>query len=64
MIQQEEIDACKARIKEFVNESTDAEFDAFVAEANKFGFRELTRKLMIVWVSGCYNHQRDTKNAH
>ena len=36
---------------------TDAEFDAFVAKANKYGFRELVRKLMIVWVSGCYSKQ-------
>lgn len=57
MNQREEIDRCKDRIKKFVNESTDAEFDEFVAEANKFGFRELVRKLMIVWVSGCYSKQ-------
>ena len=45
-----ELDLCKDRIKKFVDESTDEEFDALVAEANKFGFRELTRKLMLVWV--------------
>jgi hypothetical protein len=43
-----EMARCKARLKKFVEESTDAEFDALVAEANKLGFRELTRKLMIV----------------
>ena len=45
-----EIDRCKARIKKFIEESTDAEFDALVKEANKLGFRDLTRKLMNVWV--------------
>jgi len=54
---QREIDRCKALIKKFANESTDAEFDAFVAKANKYGFRELVRKLMIVWVSCCYSKQ-------
>lgn len=46
---QREMDRCKARIKKFIDDSTDAEFDALVAEANKFGFRDLTRKLMNVW---------------
>jgi hypothetical protein len=47
---QREMDRCKARIKKFIDQSTDAEFDALVAEANKIGFRDLTRKLMNVWV--------------
>lgn len=47
---QREMDRCKARIKKFIDKSTDAEFDALVAEANKFGFRDLTRQLMNVWV--------------
>ena len=50
---QTELEECKTRIKQFVETSTDAEFDALVAEANKVGFRELIRKLMIIWVSGC-----------
>lgn len=49
---QRELDACKRRVKKFINTSTDAEFDALVAEASKVGFRELSRKLMIVWVEG------------
>lgn len=55
---QRELDRCKARVKKFINKCTDAEFDALVAEANKVGFRELSRKLMIVWVEGA---KRDRK---
>ena len=43
---QRELDRTKARLKKFINTSSDAEFDALVAEANKVGFRELSRKLL------------------
>lgn len=45
-----ELKRCKVNVTKFVAESTDEEFDALVSEANKVGFRELTRKLMIAWV--------------
>ena len=47
-----ELAACKARLRRFIDSSSDAEFDALVAEASKAGFRELQRKLMIVWIEG------------
>lgn len=49
---EQEMEAVKSKIKEFINDSTDEQFDRLVAEANKLGFRELARKLMIVWVAG------------
>jgi hypothetical protein len=54
-----EMDRCKARIKKFVDQSTDAEFDALVAEANKFGFRNITRKLMNAWVGLAEHTNKD-----
>ena len=58
---QREMDRCKARIKKFIDQSTDAEFDALVAEANKFGFRDLTRQLMNVWVQLAANIDKKKK---
>ena len=56
---QREMDRCKAQLKKFINTSSDAEFDALVAEANKVGFRELSRKLLLVWIEGA---KRETSN--
>lgn len=58
---QREMDGCKSRIKKFIDQSTDAEFDALVAEANKFGFRDLTRQLMNVWVQLAANIDKKKK---
>ena len=58
---QREMDRCKARINKFIDQSTDAEFDALVAEANKIGFRDLTRQLINVWVQLAANLEKKKK---